>query len=153
MDANALTPKFEDALEVMPLDDGTNWRVLQAFHYDTNVPLAGIPSIRLGRVYHDAQHYDDVVTTRIEVPAGFVTDFASIPRPFWGIVGGPADGRYRKIAVVHDLLYRTAGLCTRPQADAVLLEGMKVSGCGWYQRYRIWLAVRIGGGASYKGGL
>lgn len=127
--------KFEDALDVRPLDDGKNWLVLDDFFYDTDV------SMTRGNLH------------RVVVPKGFVTDFASIPRPLWAIVGGPADGKYRKIAVVHDWLYRTPGLATRGQADAVLLEGMKVSGCSWWTRSVIYAGVRVGGWASYKGGL
>lgn len=127
--------KFENALDVRPLDDGKNWQVLEDFYYDTDVNLAGIK------------------WNRIQVEKGFITDFASIPRIAQSIVGGPADGKYRKIAVVHDKLYRTKGLCTRKQADDVLLEGMKFSGCSWWQRTVIYSAVRVGGMSSYKGQL
>jgi hypothetical protein len=41
-------------------------------------------------------------TVRIEVPSGYRTDFASIPRFFWRIF--PPDGPYRDAAVVHDWL-------------------------------------------------
>lgn len=126
-----MAAKFEDALDVRPLDDGRNWLVLEDFFYATDVIMAS------GK--------------RVTVPKGFVTDFASIPKVLWGIVGGPADGKYRKAAVIHDFLYRTAGLATRPQADAVLLEAMTVSGCSWWERHVIYYGVRFGGGASYKG--
>lgn len=127
--------KFEDALEVSPLDDDINWVVLEDFYYDTDVLLTGVSSHR-------------VVALR-----GFTTDFASIPRLLWTLIGGPAEGRYRKIAVIHDVLYRTKGLATRKEADAVLYEGMKFSGCSWHQRWAIYLGVRMGGYFSYKGGL
>lgn len=38
-----------------------------------------------------------------KVPQGFVTDFASVPRPFWSIF--PRDGNYVYAAVLHDWLY------------------------------------------------
>jgi hypothetical protein len=132
--------KFEDALDVRPLDDGKNWLVLEDFYYDSDILCAGL---RMG----------DSWGSRICVPKGFTTDFASIPRPLWNIVGGPADGKYRKIAVVHDYLYRTKMLATRYQADQVLLEGMKFSGCSWWERTVIYSGVRVGGRTSYKGGL
>lgn len=147
-----MTPKFEDALDVSPLDDGVNWVTLEPFHYDTNVLLNGIR-------YFDRQEDWDfhgplfTYTTRIEVPKDFHTDFASIPRALWTIVGAPAEGKYRKAAVVHDLLYRTKGLATRFQADCVLLEAMKASKTNWLTRHEIFLGVRIGGHSSYKGGL
>jgi hypothetical protein len=37
-----------------------------------------------------------------DVPAGYVTNGASIPASLWGIVGGPFDGPYRDAAVIHD---------------------------------------------------
>src|SRR5262245_60709692 len=41
----------------------------------------------------------------VNVPAGFVTDFASIPRAFWSLLR--PDGRYTHPAIVHDYLYWT----------------------------------------------
>lgn len=35
-------------------------------------------------------------------PAGSVIDGASIPRPFWSLIGGPFEGRYRNASVIHD---------------------------------------------------
>jgi hypothetical protein len=37
-----------------------------------------------------------------DVPAGAVTNGASVPWGFWNIVGGPYDGPYRDAAVIHD---------------------------------------------------
>lgn len=36
------------------------------------------------------------------VPAGHIVDGASIPKPFWSIIGGPFEGKYRRASVVHD---------------------------------------------------
>lgn len=121
--------KFEDALDVQFID-GKNWKVTEDFYYDTDVAIA---------------------QQRIVVEAGFITDFASIPRVLWNIL--PPTGKYGKAAVVHDKLYRTKGLATRPQADSILLEAMKVCGVGWFTRSTIYAGVRIGGFSSYKGGL
>jgi Protein of unknown function (DUF1353) len=49
---------FSKLLEVTPLRDGTNWLLLKDFPYK------------------------DEMEKTINVPAGFVTDFASIPRLF-----------------------------------------------------------------------
>ena len=51
------------------------------------------------------------------VPAGFITDFASIPRLFWTVVGHPA-GKYAQAAVLHDYLYRTNSV-SRAKADSL----------------------------------
>lgn len=138
--------RFEDALDVRPLDDGKNWFVLEDFYYDTDVLLTPAYNAPVSRFAVRG-------LWRVVVPKGFITDFASIPRPLWAVVGGPADGKYRKIAVVHDYLYRTRGLATRQQADDVLREGMKFSGVGLVQRTLIYAGVRVGGAASYRGGL
>ena len=37
-----------------------------------------------------------------DVPAGYVTNGASIPPSLWSVVGGPFDGPYRDAAVLHD---------------------------------------------------
>ncbi len=37
-----------------------------------------------------------------DVPAGYVTNGASVPWGLWNIVGGPYDGPYRDAAVIHD---------------------------------------------------
>ncbi len=42
----------------------------------------------------------------IHVPAGFVTDLASVPRIFWTLL--PPDGKYAKAAIIHDYLYDNA---------------------------------------------
>ena len=133
--------KFEDSLDVSPLDDGKNWTVLEDFYYDSDVDCDGCPP-------PFGAH-----GSRILVEKGFTTDFASIPRPLWAIIGAPADGKYRKIAVVHDKLYRTRGLATKAEADSVLLEGMEFCGVGWLSRHLIYAGVRVGGSSSYKGGL
>lgn len=136
------TPRFEDALDVRPLPNGSDWQVLAPFHYDTNVLLGGPAGQRL-EVGTQGEY-------RIEIPAGFVTDFASIPRVLWNLVGGPADGKYRLAAVVHDYLYRTPGICMRDQADDVLSEAMQVSGVSRWQRWAIYRGVRLGGGIAWK---
>ncbi len=132
--------KFEDALELEYLD-GHNWRVTQDFYYDTDIVLPQA-SPRPG--------------SRVVIPAGFVTDFASIPRFLWALLSpttGLLGGDYGKAAVVHDRLYRTRGLATRLQSDRVLLEAMKFLKVPRLARWTIFVGVRVGGHSSYKGGL
>ncbi len=54
----------------------------------------------------------------LEVPAGFVTDFASIPRIFWSLLS-PTDLRYSKPAVVHDYGYQFGGVYLRSGGDRI----------------------------------
>ena len=84
---------------------------------------------------------------RVVVPEGFVTDFASIPRPLWPIY--PRTGRYQFPAVVHDFLYWEQST-TREDADRIFLQGMKESTVAKKDRLIIFNAVRIGGSAAWN---
>jgi hypothetical protein len=85
-----------------------------------------------------------------EVPAGFTSDFASIPKVFWTVVGDP-DGPWAPAAVIHDFLYRTA-IVPRAEADAIFREAMEeLPGISWLKRWAMWAALRVGGWAAYKG--
>ena len=86
----------------------------------------------------------------ISVPAGFGTDFASIPKLFWNIL--PPQGDYGKAAVIHDYLYVTQGLegkYSRKQCDYIFLQGMEVLGVGGLARWLIYNAVRWFGGWAW----
>jgi hypothetical protein len=121
--------QFEDALLVTPMADGTRWKVAQAFHYTNDA--GGI----------------------IEVPAGFVTDFASVPRFLWPIV--PPFGKYTRAATVHDWLYdqhrKGKAHYSKAYADAIFLEALQDCGCSWWTSTVMWLGVRIGGRRAWKG--
>lgn len=81
------------------------------------------------------------------VPAGFVTDMASIPRAMWSVIGHPAD-KYAPAAVLHDWLY-TSHLVSRAQADELFREAMAVLGVGRVRRSVMWAAVRVFGGRRW----
>ena len=83
------------------------------------------------------------------VPAGFVTDFASVPRFLWWLYS--PHGQYGKAAVVHDYCYRSRCV-SRAMADRVFLEGMQVLGVWWLRRRLMWLAVRCFGWLAYRKG-
>ena len=84
----------------------------------------------------------------IEVPKGFVTDWASVP---WICrVLFPVRGRYSKAAVVHDYLCSLARDRRGEQlADQIFLEIMEVLGVNWLQRRLMYRAVSLWD--SYKG--
>lgn len=103
-------------------------------------------------------HAGDEITP----PAGFVTDLASIPRP-WTAFFVPS-GSYTLAAVYHDYLYATRGTgvwhghprsisrardYTRAEADQILLQAMQDLNVGPVTRFCIWAAVRIGGSAGW----
>lgn len=83
----------------------------------------------------------------IVVPAGFDTDYASIPRPFWVIY--PPDGGYTEAAVIHDYLYWTLDF-TRGESDKVFYEAMTALGVPWLRRQIIYRAVRLGGWVAWN---
>ena len=84
---------------------------------------------------------------RVEVPAGFVTDFASIPRWLWWLY--PPDGRWAQASVVHDVLYRQQ-VRNRAAADAVFLQAMEVSKVPAARRWTFYLVLRLFGGAAWR---
>jgi hypothetical protein len=120
--------QWEDELLVSPMPDGRRWKVVAACHYVTD---AGV---------------------RVEIPVGFITDFASVPRVLWPLF--PPFGKYTRAAVVHDYLYdqhrKRVARYSRAYCDAVLLEAMKDCQCGWGQCFLIWLGVRLGGWAAWS---
>lgn len=83
----------------------------------------------------------------ITVPAGFITDLASIPRPAKAIFD--PNGRTRKPAVLHDWLYRAKPF-SRSEADLIFLEAMKAEKVGWFERWVFWVGVRIGGWVAWN---
>lgn len=83
----------------------------------------------------------------LEVPEGFYTDFASIPRFFY--ISTPPIGKYDAAAIVHDFLYFAQAL-TRESSDRVFLQAMADSGVSWYTRYKMFLAVRLFGGGIWE---
>ena len=109
-------------LRVEAIDD-THWRLLDTFTYDSEVAGA-----------------------RITVPAGFVTDFASVPRlPFVFLLTGDTA---HMAAVIHDFLYTTK-LFPRETADAVFYEAMRSTGVPRWRAWTMWLGVRVGGQAAW----
>lgn len=81
------------------------------------------------------------------VEAGYLTDLASVPVVFRGLFA--PDGPWAQAAVVHDYLYRE-GLVSRKMSDLILFEAMGVLEVPLWQRWAIYLAVRVGGGRAYR---
>jgi hypothetical protein len=100
-----------------------------------------------GFEYHIGSLNTNIV---IEVPAGFVTDYASIPRIFQNIIS--TYGQHGKAAVIHDYLYQMVreNRFNRAIADAIFYEAMGVLGVGFIKRYIMYLAVRCFGWAAVK---
>lgn len=89
----------------------------------------------------------DLLGRTITVPAGMVTDFASVPRVLglYDLEGG----RCNKAAVIHDRLYATQEV-DRATADAVLREAIRASGYGAVTAAIFYAAVRLGGASHWS---
>lgn len=89
----------------------------------------------------------DVLKRDVTVPAGFVTDFASVPRMLgmYDLEGGKCN----KAAVVHDWLYSTQ-MVDRKTADQVLREAILASGYSGFTASVFYAAVRAFGGSHWK---
>lgn len=84
------------------------------------------------------------------VPAGFITDGASIPRFLWRILGHPYQSDYIDIFILHDYRYQT-GDVPRAVADDEMLAGLEARGMGFIKRYTIYWGVRLFGAGRFNG--
>lgn len=82
------------------------------------------------------------------IPAGFTTDFASIPAFFRRYMDDD-DPRILCPSLRHDHRYATRQIA-RKDADLELVEGMEACGARWDQRKAVYTAVRLGGGSHWK---
>lgn len=85
------------------------------------------------------------------IPKGFISDGASVPRPFWPLVSPMDCGELAPL--VHDYLYRTGGVdgrFTRKEADQIFRQHMKDAGVPLWRRQPVYLAVRVAGRHAWK---
>lgn len=82
----------------------------------------------------------------VQVPVGFVTDFASIPRIFWSALR--PDGLYAYAAIIHDYLYWEQFL-PRKRCDEILKLCMQDFNVNAVSVWAIYAAVRMGGGSAW----
>lgn len=91
--------------------------------------------------------FDQIIYTErgkpypVNIPRGFVTDLASIPRIFWSI--WPPFGLHTRAAVIHDYLYATKA--PKDFADHAFLQLLKEDGVPWLRRSLFYRAVKLGG--------
>jgi hypothetical protein len=124
--------KFDDSLDVEKINLNNNdgrgtWRLCKPLVYES-----------------------DVLKDVIQVPAGFQTDFASVPRIpiIFDILGDRGD----LAGVVHDCLYDKQ--CTintdRKTADKVLKEALIAQGVTAWMAWVMYLGVRIGAASHFR---
>ena len=128
-------------------------------NFKTPLITASMPDGRRKRVHTKFTYQHGSWT--IVVPAGFVSDGASIPRIFWSIIGGPW-GRYGKAAVLHDWLYfeqeysfindriLVRQFVSRKLADTIFMEAMmQLEVAAWRIELMYW-AVRLCGWLAWR---
>ena len=116
--------QFKSFMKASPFFDGNHWLLTEELEYD---------------VYNTG--------IIVPVPRGFVTDFTSVPRPFWSLL--PRWGKYGPSAVVHDFLYWDQR-CSRAQADRIMVLAMQESGVGPFRTTLIHTAIRLGGSFAWR---
>ncbi len=79
------------------------------------------------------------------VPAGFVTDLASIPRFMLWLI--PQRGAYDKAAILHDYLLLKHDM-PKAEIDKIFLRQMQKDGVATWKRNVIYTAVKLFGGRS-----
>jgi hypothetical protein len=127
---------FLTPLKVTPLPGGKFWQLLEGFEYVTDGPLDEYGT-----------GPDVSGPFLIIVPAGFITDFASVPRVLWWLL--PPWGNYGKAAVVHDLLYNLK-VWSRGNCDHIFLEAMIDEGVSRKTRMTMYSFVRAFGWLAWN---
>ena len=102
------------------------------------------------RLHHSFTYLWKRWNIEIRISAGFITDFASIPRLLRLLI--PKLGRYNKAAVIHDALYQgTVRInVTRQEADIIFLDAMEDLGVAKWKRTLMYWAVRVGAGMAWR---
>jgi hypothetical protein len=114
---------FQSILAVSPFADGKYWYLLNDLLWRSERDVSVI------------------------VPAGFVTDFTSVPRPLWIVL--PKWAKYGNAAVVHDYLYWEQTIFDRRTADQLMAEAMRDMKVSWITRQLIYRALRVTGGWAW----
>ena len=84
----------------------------------------------------------DLLACIVEIPAGFSSDGASVPKALWWMYH--PFGRYLRAAVVHDWFCVTQSINYK-EAALVFREAMKVCGVNKWRRNKMYWAVKLFG--------
>ncbi|WP_378739510.1 DUF1353 domain-containing protein [Nocardia brasiliensis] len=77
------------------------------------------------------------------IPAGFRTDFASVPRALVWLI--PRYGAYTRAAILHDYL-RSANVVSIADADGIFRRCLQELGVSVPRRWMMWAGVRLASG-------
>ena len=122
---------YDDLPVIIPLPDGVSWRM------ERNWVL--IVVLTNGTF--------DVIT----IKAGFIFDFASIPKFAWSIIGSPATGLHRYGAILHDYLYYLHFFQDREYADCIFYAFNAQEGLSQTKNELMFRAVRTFGAHAWIG--
>jgi hypothetical protein len=78
---------------------------------------------------------------RFDIPAGFKTDLASVPRALVWLV--PRYGLYTRSAILHDYLLKERPDIDKHDADGIFRRSMRELHVGVLQRWMMWGAVGL----------
>lgn len=87
--------------------------------------------------------------TTLDIPFGFKTDGASIPRFAWITTGTPFAPEHIRAAVIHDWLYQS-GTTNRSRADWYFWMLLRADGVSAYQAWKMYWALRLFGWLAWR---
>lgn len=123
--------KIEVAIFWNPQRNKTQFCLLEDYVFY----LPACPTFCFSYNFTEAFLKDEAIT----IPAGYVTDFASVPKCLWSLL--PPIGKHNEAALVHDYLYDNK-IGTRKRADDLFLAMMEDSNVHWLPRYVMYYGVR-----------
>lgn len=95
----------------------------------------------------EQKHFVSAGGIPVCVPAGFVTDLASVPRVLWWWF--PPHGKWATASAVHDYMYANA-ISTKKDADKTFFVLLRAFGVPRLKARAMYLAVRVFGKGKYK---
>lgn len=107
----------------------------------------GADDRRMAIIASDYLYHDPVTLDVYLVPVGYITDFASIPRPASLLL--PPFGLWTEGAVVHDFLYAVGEKGGRAAADRILHTAIREQGVGRITAAAFHVAVNLFGVRAY----
>lgn len=116
---------------------------LELMRDERGLPLLTRQGRQLWRLLCRFRYQSDVAGL-VDVPAGFITDLASVPQWALALIGETA----QEPSLPHDFAYSKGGM-SRATADKMLYEACIATGVPKWKAWIIYAGVRVGGGSHY----